>query len=379
MPSYPFAVIGPSIGVRSETFIHRHMFDLLPDRTALAVRAINPNRETDARPAPRLAYGSPRLDGHWIYHGMRYLSGLSPLDPAQVLVSRFLQQHETRVILSQYLNRSMRWMKVAKAIRARFFAHAHGYDVSASLGSSRMRTAYLQLNDADGLITVSEYSRRRLVELGLSADLIHVVPCGVDVPDASTERTVRDSTRCIAVGRMVGKKAPLSLLRSFLAARRDVPGLKLDYVGAGPLFKAARRFVDENGLAAAVTLHGALPAKAVQGLMMKADVFLQHSVTDPKTGDQEGLPVAILEAMAMSLPVISTRHAGIPEAVQDGDTGLLVDEGDVPGMAASIARIAQDTDLRQRMGLAGWARAASCYTWQRERNELRRIMGLDSL
>ena len=83
--------------------------------------------------------------------------------------------------------------------------------------------------------------------------------------------------------------------------------------------------------------------------MNGADVFVQHSITDSHTGDQEGLPVAVLEAMASGLPVVATRHAGIPEAVVEGETGYLVEEGDIGAMAGHIARLAEDHTLRSKM------------------------------
>jgi len=110
--------------------------------------------------------------------------------------------------------------------------------------------------------------------------------------------------------------------------------------------------------------------------MAKADIFLQHSVTDPTNGDMEGLPVAILEAMARGLPVVSTRHAGIPEQVVEEQTGILVDEGDVDGMAKGILRLAIDPSLRQRMGQAGHRRALANFMWERNRDELREVMGI---
>jgi glycosyltransferase involved in cell wall biosynthesis len=125
-----------------------------------------------------------------------------------------------------------------------------------------------------------------------------------------------------------------------------------------------------------VTLHGVQPSPVVADLMAKADIFLQHSATDPTNGDMEGLPVAILEAMARGLPVVSTRHAGIPEQVVEEETGFLVDEGDVDGMAKGILRLAIDPSLRQRMGQAGHRRAMENFTWEKNRDELRAVMGL---
>jgi colanic acid/amylovoran biosynthesis glycosyltransferase len=110
--------------------------------------------------------------------------------------------------------------------------------------------------------------------------------------------------------------------------------------------------------------------------MKQADMFLQHSMTDPETGDQEGLPVAILEAMANSLPIISTKHAGIPEAVLDSNNGFLVDEGDSKNMAQKIISLTKDPDLRATMGFNSWRRAKNEFSWDNERSKLKQIMSL---
>lgn len=128
-----------------------------------------------------------------------------------------------------------------------------------------------------------------------------------------------------------------------------------------------------------MTLHGGQPNEVVQQLMSKADIFLQHSMTDPESGNEEGLPVAILEAMANSLPVVSTRHAGIPEAVLDGFTGYLVDEGDTLEMGERIVMLALDPHLRQRMGEDGWRRVKDNFSWENEQRQLLKILGLKKI
>jgi glycosyltransferase involved in cell wall biosynthesis len=102
-------------------------------------------------------------------------------------------------------------------------------------------------------------------------------------------------------------------------------------------------------------------------LLRECGVFVQHSLTDPATGDEEGLPASIQEAMAHALPVISTRHAGIPEAVVAGETGLLIDEGDVDGMAEAMLAIAP---MAVALGAAGRRRALAYYGWPHERARL---------
>jgi glycosyltransferase involved in cell wall biosynthesis len=178
---------------------------------------------------------------------------------------------------------------------------------------------------------------------------------------------------------MVPKKAPILTLDAFRQAAASNPSLGLDYVGSGLLLQDAIRFVGEFGMQKAVTLHGGKPHSFVQRLMENGDIFVQHSITDPDDGDEEGLPVAILEAMASGLPVVATRHAGIPEAVEDGVTGFLVEEGDIQSMKDKILLLAQDCKLRHAMGAAGWDRARNRFSWSRERINLLQALQLQEL
>src|SRR5690606_2052141 len=137
---------------------------------------------------------------------------------------------------------------------------AHGFDVSNRLRYRMWRLRYRQFEKADGIITVSEFSRNMLLELGLSGEKIHVIPCGADVPDECPSRSEADPVRVVAVGRMVQKKAPLLLLRAFQEALKATrAGAVLEYVGDGPLFSAAQDFVREQGLEENVVLHGSKP------------------------------------------------------------------------------------------------------------------------
>jgi colanic acid/amylovoran biosynthesis glycosyltransferase len=144
--------------------------------------------------------------------------------------------------------------------------------------------------------------------------------------------------------------------------------LTLDFVGGGALYPAALQFVAGCGLKDRVRLHGAASEAEKHRLLAECGVFVQHSMTDPETGDEEGLPAAIQEAMANALAVVSTRHAGIPEAVLEGETGLLCDEGDVRGMAASLLAA---PERASQFGAAGYRRAAASYGWEHERARLR--------
>lgn len=355
----PLAVFAPYIGGLSETFIRRHMEQLLPDGTVVI---------TDTAGGP---YG-----GHWnVNCPVLVLEGRQPGERAGQ-AELFLRRHKVQVLLGEYLNESLSWLPVARQATVRFFAHAHGYDVSQMLRDPKWRAEYQKYDEADGIITMSQVSRSRLVELGLNGTKIHVIPYGVDVPDEPVKRPGRDVVRCVAVGRMVAKKAPILTLAAFWRAAQIRPDLRLDYVGGGELLPAARQFIRAFDLEKQVTLHGPQPKDVVDRVLDQGDIFLQHSITDPETGDEEGLPVAVLEAMAHGLPVLSTRHAGIPEAVLDGDTGYLVEEGDDVGMAEQLLSLTRDSELRHRLGQAGWRRAKESFSWERERTALLAVLGL---
>jgi glycosyltransferase involved in cell wall biosynthesis len=107
--------------------------------------------------------------------------------------------------------------------------------------------------------------------------------------------------------------------------------------------------------------------------MQRARAFVQHSVTAPD-GDSEGTPVAIIEAQMSGLPVVSTRHAGIPDVVIDGETGFLVNEGDVAGMGRMMARLASQPALAARLGESARRRALAGYTLSRHLEQLAGIL-----
>ena len=367
------AVLSPTIGTVSETFVLRHMTDLLPGGTVVV--ADTACGEPLGSGCPRLLLGKSRHYRVWPLSTWRFDAYAQGRRARRV--AAFLRKHQVDVAMSEFLSWSHQWLHVARDQGIRFFAHAHGYDVSRKLRFEEWRTKYLDYNLADGVIAVSEASRRRLIELGVVADKVHVIPCGVDVPAAAPARPPRDVVRCLAVGRMVGKKAPLVTLEAFRLAAERRAGLFLDFVGDGPLWPQAEQYVRRFNLDGRVRLHGRQSHTVVQRLMRDADIFLQHSRTDPETGDEEGLPVVILEAMADALPVISTRHAGIPEAVLDGATGLLVNEGDSAAMAECLLSLSGDPERRVRFGAAAWHRAREHYSWEQERAALVTLMILE--
>ena len=376
--SCPLGIITPDLGVSIATFIRRHATQLLPGRTAVAGVTSPGAREAglDWNPSgPMLDLSPPAGDRARLFLALaRRLGGR----PEEASVRRFLARHGVQVVMSEYLDFSLQWLEPARRSGARFFAHAHGRDVSGRLTDPHWREAYRRYNDSAGVVTINQPSREALLELGLAPEKVHLVHYCVDIPAAAPRYPEEEESSCLAVGRLVPQKAPILLLDAFRRAAECCPRLRLDYVGGGPLLPAVEQYVRAFGLADRVHLHGWQSNAFVRARMRKAAIFVQHSMTDPHNGDQEGLPVAILEAMAEGLPVVSTVHAGIPEAVEEGITGYLVPAGDSAAMADRIAALARDPNARRRLGLAGHARAQQHFTWERERADLLRILGLES-
>jgi glycosyltransferase involved in cell wall biosynthesis len=350
------AVLVPVLGTGSETFIRRHVWGLDPDAVVITRRRAPAGTGAWDAPGPVLELDT--LEDEWC--GLR----------EQAAVTQLHSDHRVTAVLAEFLDV---WVHLLPAILEpgrTVWAHAHGYDVSSRLADPWWRAEYRRWSAATGIVTMSALSAGRLSELGLAS--VRVVPYGVDVPASGSPRPPGQGCLVVAVGRMVPKKAPLVTVRAFGRAAGQRPQLELVIAGGGPLLAAVQATAGPR-----VTTPGALSPQDVGNLLARADVFAQHSVVDPETGDEEGLPVAILEAMAAGLPVVATRHAGIPEAVVDGVTGLLVDEGDERGMAEAIGLLADRPELRREMGMAGWQRARDLFTWERERESLRGLLWPD--
>ncbi len=384
MTDAALAVLCPHPGLASETFLERHCNQLVPGATSVVCLTQPSGAAWEVQGDLTRLPETPEPHRLWWYRhraAAMLTRRIRPLPPVPMQATNVLAGHLRRnrpnAVLLEYLDAWLGYLDVLRSEGRRVVAHAHGYDVSTRLRSPYWREQYRRLNAVDAVVTVSRESADLLADLGIRPELLHVIPCGTDVPETPPAHPPRDGVRVIAVGRLVEKKNPLATIQAFARATDATETVHLDVVGAGPLEPACRRLIEELGVSSRVTLHGALPHETILAMLAAADIFVQHSVTDPATGDKEGLPVAILEAMARALPVVSTRHAGIPEAVHDGLTGLLVAERDIDGMARGLRALVGDPARRQALGLAGWQRAQERFSWAREREDLLALLFAD--
>lgn len=207
------------------------------------------------------------------------------------------------------------------------------------------------LRNAAAVVTISEFNRRHMVaKYGLSKADIQVVHCGVDLTRfAFVEHKPvvgRAPMRLLNVGRLVEVKGHDVLLHALARVRnRGVPFM-LDVIGGGPLHEPLLALTCALGLEAQVRFHGARDESFVRQRLVAADVFVLPSRS-------EGLPVACIEALATGTPVIATRIFGIPELIEDGVTGLLVDADDADSLADAICRAWSEPKALARGRIAG--------------------------
>jgi colanic acid/amylovoran biosynthesis glycosyltransferase len=201
----------------------------------------------------------------------------------------------------------------------------------------------------------------RLVALGAPTERVHHIPYGVDCHKFGGSNPAAAPPVILSVGRFVEKKAPHLTIEAFALAHRADPAARLRMVGDGPLLERCQELAKKLLPGEAVTFLGTQPHEAIEAEMRRARCFVQHSV-EAESGDSEGTPVAILEAGASGLPVISTRHAGIPEVIVEGETGFLVDEKDVAAMAKQMTRLIREPALAAELGLAARRRIETVFT-----------------
>jgi glycosyltransferase involved in cell wall biosynthesis len=291
--------------------------------------------------------------------GRAYYRALSLLGPGAYrqriddAYADIFKRERADAVLAEYGPTGVFVMRACRRLRLPLFVTFHGYDINRRDALERFGPEYQELfRAAAGIFAVSRVMRDRLAGMGAPAGRTHHVPSGADCELFDGADPASAPPLVVAAGRFVEKKAPHLTLEAFARALRECPEARLRMIGEGPLLKRCQTLAERLSVAHAVTFEGSLPHERVAEEMRRARLFAQHSVR-AASGDSEGMPVSIQEASAAGLPVVSTRHAGIPEVVVEGETGLLVDEGDVEGMSREMLRLLRDPAYAAALGEAG--------------------------
>jgi colanic acid/amylovoran biosynthesis glycosyltransferase len=178
------------------------------------------------------------------------------------------------------------------------------------------------------------------------------------------------------LGRLVDCKGPELVIRAFEQACDRGMDAMLTIAGDGPLRLTCELLRARSPYAGRIEFLGEVDRAAGVQLREKADVFCAHNCLGPITLQEEAFGVAFVEAMAAGLPVVTGRNGSLPEIMEDGKQGILVEPGNVKAQAEAFLRLANDPALRQQMGRSGWERAGQLFSSQQEIARLREILGV---
>ena len=228
-----------------------------------------------------------------------------------------------------------------------------------------------KLGPALFVATVSEANRTYLTSVLGGNGHIHVVPNAVDLRrlGGGVERRPEPDL-VVSIARLVEKKGLADLVEACRLLRERGLAVRLRVAGDGPLFDPLRAAADRAGLEDAFP--GALPHEEVRALYARAAVFCLPCVV-ASTGDRDGLPTSVLEAMAYGVPVVTTDVNGLPDVVLHGETGLVVPEHDPPALADALERLLSDPELARRVGDQGRRHVEQSFSLERSVELLRSL------
>jgi glycosyltransferase involved in cell wall biosynthesis len=245
-----------------------------------------------------------------------------------------------------------------------FTAHAHDIFVNDHLLREKIESAAVA-------VTISRFNVEHLARhvTAEARDRLAVVHCGVDLAALPFRDGAREPGLILAVGRLAAIKGFDVLVEAMGLLARGGRRVRCRIVGDGPAAPKLRALVDRHDLGGAVELVGALPEGEVRAALYASSIFALPSVVTG-SGDRDGIPVSLMEAMAAGTPVVSTSVSGIPELVGDGREGLLVPERDAPALARALARLLDDPRLGARLARAARAKVEAEFDAGREAGKL---------
>ena len=193
---------------------------------------------------------------------------------------------------------------------------------------------------------ISDFNRQYLTHLGCDPKRMHIVRCAINLDEYGFEppRPPEGPTRIFSVGRLVEKKGIFYLLEAASILRERGHEIQVRVAGGGPLYDDLRATVAKRSMSAYFELMGSQPQERIRELMHEADLFVLPCVV-AKSGDRDGIPVALMEAMAMGVPVVSTTVSGIPELIHHETSGMLAEPEDSSNLAEAMARLITTPEL----------------------------------
>ncbi len=271
------------------------------------------------------------------------------------------EMNKIDVVIAEYGVTAAESLIAIQSLGIPLITHFHGFDASVNSVVQKYHKKYEEVFlYSDKVIVVSRKMEYMLIDLGCEKEKIVYAPCGPDDTFFDIIPTFK-SKQFLAVGRFVNKKAPYYTVLAFKEVLKKYPDAKLKMLAKGPYFDICKNIVKNCEMKDNIIFAGSVSHDVVIKEMGSSIAFVQHSIT-ADNGDMEGTPVAVMEAGAAGLPVVATNHAGIPDVVISGKTGLLVDEHDVCGMANAMGSILEDIESSKKMGANARKRIQQYFT-----------------
>lgn len=380
------AYLAPELGALTSTFIYREVGALR--KRGVTIALFSTSRPSDSQiseealaiveetcylydaPVHNIAAGAAR---HLIRHPLRsgralallvrdvlFAQTSTPADRLKMFWHFLTGCHLGMLLEQSHVEHIHAHFAHVPAAIAMYAAHMAGISFSFTAHANDLFERGTALKEKVGraafTAVISEYNRRFLEGRGCLAERIHLVHCGLDVSryEFRPARPENSPPLVFSVGRFVEKKGFHILIRALALLQQQQISFRCVIAGTGPLFGPIQAQSESLGLAGCLEMPGGMPQERVKAMFDTADVFVLPCVV-AESGDQDGIPVALMEAMALGVPVVSTGVSGIPELIADGENGLLAGAGDPAALAQAIRQIMQDSALGQR--LAKQARA----------------------
>lgn len=250
-----------------------------------------------------------------------------------------IRQEKPHLIHAHFGYDAVKLIKPAQTQNIPLLVSFYGSDVSRLPSELGWKRRYEKLAaSADHFIAVTEFMKSQLVDIGFPEEKISIVRFGLDVDEFEYRENSLTPKKIMMVGRMVEKKGFEYAIQAISNLCKMGKEPELNIYGYGPLMDSLKKRSTHLDVDDCIHFHGYQPIEAIM------DAHDQHSImivpsTTANDGDMEGLPNTILEAMAKGTPVVASRHAAIPEAIRDKETGFLFDEKDVNGLTKILQKI----------------------------------------
>lgn len=246
---------------------------------------------------------------------------------------------------------------VSQLAKCTFSFTAHAHDIYANPYGLKEK-----IENALFVVTISEFNKQHLLKFSAN-DQISVVRCGVDTSKlfrGHRDHAASSTIRLLAVGSLEEKKGQKYLVEACAKLVADGHAIECRIVGDGPDRSRLRELIANLGVEESVTLAGPLASDAVADELSEADIFVMPSIV-ARNGMMEGIPVALMEAMASGIPVIASAISGIPELVTDGESGILVQAHDSEAIADAVKVLHGDQALCDKLSSNARARVVKYY------------------